>query len=83
MLFFDFSSGRFFMKDENVLSRQLKELEERGQRGEILLWDEYYQAIGLPEVSFGAQAIGSSKHNYVFEFELLPSEDCTVIYVNR
>lgn len=83
MLFFDFSSGRYFMKDENVLSRQLKELEERGQRGEILLWDEYYQAIGLPEVSFGAQVIGSSKHNYVFEFELLPSEDCTVIYVNR
>ena len=83
MLFFDFSSGRYFMKDENVLSRQLKELEERGQRGEILLWDEYYQAIGLPEVSFGAQTIGSSKHNYVFEFELLQSEDCTVIYVNR
>ena len=83
MLFFDFTSGRYFMKDENILTKQLKELEERAQKGEKLLWDDYYHTIGLPSMVFGKEPMARKEYRDVIEFELLPSEDCTVIYVNR
>ena len=83
MLFFDFSSGKYFMKDENILTKQLKELEERSQKGEKLLWNDYYHTIGLPSMAFGKQPMARKEYGNVIDFELFPSEDCTVIYVNR
>lgn len=83
MLFYDYSSRRYFLKDEKVLLDQLKGIEERALKGEILLWNEYYHIIGLPGMDFGIQPIGAEEYNYCFEFELLPKEDCTVIYVIR
>lgn len=83
MLFFDFSSRRYFTKDENILTKLLKELEERAQKGENLLWENYYHTIGLPSTAFGKLPMARKEYGDVIEFELLPSEDCTVIYVNR
>lgn len=83
MLFFDFASRRYFLKGKNNLINQLNELEERAQKGEELLWDDYYHAIGLPSMAFGKEPIARKEYGGIFEFELMPSEDCTVIYVNR
>lgn len=83
MVFLDFNSTRYFIKDENVLIEQLRELEERAQRGECILWDDYYHAIGLPSMTFGKQPIGRKEYGGIFEFEIVPKEDCTIIYVNR
>ena len=82
-MFFDFSSGRYFLKDKNDLMEQLKTLEERSQKGETLIWNDYYHTIGLPGMAFGKEPIARKEYGDIIEFELLPSEDCTVIYVNR
>lgn len=71
------------MKDENILTKRLKELEKRVQKGEKLLWDDYYHTIGLPSMDFRKQPIARKEYGDVIKFELLPSEDCTIIYVNR
>lgn len=80
MLYFDFASGRYFLRDQDALENQLHELEEKSQKGNPITWNDYFSAVGLPTISGGKLPIGNRGRKYILEFELIPSVDCTVIY---
>lgn len=84
MLYFDFASGRYFLKDQDTLEGQLHELEEKSQKGNPITLTDYFSYVGLPIISYKNLPIGSRLHNlnrkHIIGFELIPSVDCTVIY---
>ena len=82
--YFDFHSGRYFMAEPTNLISVLLDLEERAKKGEFIKWEEYYNrlSIDVPLFEIGRSTIGRPEHKYIFEFELLQSEDCVVIYTH-
>ena len=81
--FFDYESGRYFNGNFGSVYDILKELERKSHTG-IVKYTEYFEKLILPIPEFAntEAIIGKKEHNYIIEFELLPSDDCTVIYIN-
>lgn len=80
MLYFDFATGRYFLKDQDTLENQLHELEEKSQKGNPITLNDYLSVVGLPIISYENLPIESRLRKNIIGFELIPSVDCTVIY---